>query len=107
AVPLPRSRPIPTAGAQVPISVEPATPSACLLRLTPALAVASALPTLTGPGECGVEDVVRLEAVVLADKTQIAITPPATVRCSFAEALAHWVREDVAPTVRAFGAPLK
>ena len=25
----------------------------------------------------------------------------------FAEAIAHWVREDVAPAVRALGAPLK
>jgi hypothetical protein len=47
-----------------------------------------------------VEDVVRLEAVVLADKSKVTLTPPATVRCTFAEAIVQWVREDVAPRVR-------
>jgi len=60
-----------------------------------------------GPGECVVDDVVRLEAVRLADKTQVAVTPPAIVRCSFAEAIVHWVREDVVPVVRSLGGALK
>ena len=46
---------------------------------------------------------VRLEAVVLADKSRVAVTPPATVRCDLAEAVARWVREDVAPAVRRLG----
>jgi hypothetical protein len=54
-----------------------------------------------------VEDVVRLEAVVLRDKTRVALTPPAIVRCTFAEAIVQWVREDVAPAVRPLGAPLR
>jgi hypothetical protein len=82
-------------------SAEPAPPSACRLRLTAELAVAPSLPPLIGAGECGVEDVVRLEAVWLPDKTRVAMTPPATMRCSFAEAIVHWVREDVAPAVHA------
>ena len=52
------------------------------------------------------EDVVRLEAVVLADKSRVALTPPATVRCSFAEAIVYWVREDVVPAVRSLDAVL-
>jgi len=40
-----------------------------------------------GPGECAVDDAVRLEAVWLADKTRVTVTPPAVVRCSFAEAI--------------------
>jgi hypothetical protein len=71
------------------------------------LAVAPSLPALVGPGECSVEDVVRLEAVWLADKTRVAVAPPAILRCNFAEAIVHWVREDLAPVVRAFGGPLK
>jgi hypothetical protein len=62
---------------------------------------------LVGAGECGAADVVQLEAVVLPDHTRVAVTPPAILRCTFAEAVVHWVREDVAPAVRELGAPLK
>jgi hypothetical protein len=126
-VPLPRPRPAQAAGQppaqQAPSQVvppaqdasapeesmpkEPAPPSACRLRLTSELAVAPSLPALIGPGECGVEDMVRLEAVVLADKTRVAVSPPATLRCSFAEAIVHWVREDIAPAVRSLDATLR
>jgi hypothetical protein len=58
-------------------------------------------------GECGIEDGVRLEAVFLRDKTRVALTPPAIVRCTFAEAIVQWVREDLAPGVRSLGAPLR
>jgi hypothetical protein len=114
-VPLPRPRPAqaataPTSDASTPEEPAPdkaAPPSACRLRLTAELAVAPSLPPLVGAGECGVEDVVRLEAVWLTDKTRVAVTPPATLRCSFAEAIVAWVREDVAPAVRPLGARLK
>jgi hypothetical protein len=117
AVPLPRPRPAqaPTAPAQAP-SVPPTEtadtdapppPSACRLRLTTQLAIAPSLPPLAGPGECGVDDVVRLEAVVLPDKRRVAVMPPATLRCTFAEAIVHWVREDVTAAVRSLKATLK
>jgi len=118
AVPLPRPRP--TQAPNVPPAPSPTVsqaetaepdssppPSACRLRLTTELAIAPSLPPLTGPGECGVDDVVRLEAVVLPDKRRVALTPPATVRCTFAEAIAHWVREDVTAAVRSLKATLK
>jgi hypothetical protein len=89
------------------VAEEAATPSACRLRLTAELAVAPSLPALTGPGECSVEDAVRLEAVWLVDKTRVAVTPPAIVRCTFAEAIVHWVREDVASAVRSLGSALR
>jgi hypothetical protein len=117
AVPLPRPRPRSAPSAPATVAVpdtlqaekpqEPAPPSACRLRLTAELAVAPSLPPLVGAGECGVEDVVRLEAVWLSDKTRVAVTPPATLRCSFAEAIVHWVREDVAPAVHALDAALR
>jgi len=109
-IPLPRPRPADIARPEPPAEAsaeEPAPPSACRLRLTAELAVAPSLPALVGPGECSVEDVVRLEAVWLADQTRVAVTPPAILRCSFVEAIVHWVREDLAPAVRAFGGPLK
>jgi hypothetical protein len=115
AVPLPRPRPAQAPGAEPPPAQAPETseaeepppPSACRLRLTAELAVAPSQPPLVGRGECGVEDVVRLEAVVLRDKTRVAVTPPAIVRCTFAEAIVQWVREDLAPAVRPLGAPLR
>jgi hypothetical protein len=115
AVPLPRPRPAQAPGAEPPAAQAPAAseaeepppPSACRLRLTAELAVAPSLPPLVGPGECGVDDVVRLEAVVLRDKSRVALTPPAIVRCTFAEAIVQWVREDLAPAVRPLGAPLR
>jgi hypothetical protein len=82
-------------------------PSACRLRLTDDLALAPSLPSIEGPGECGADDVVRLEAVVLANKSRVAITPPAVLRCSLAEAIIHWVREDVAPAAHSLEAALK
>ena len=115
AVPLPRPRPAQAPGAEPPPAQapeaseaeEPPPPSACRLRLTAELAVAPSQPPLVGRGECGVEDVVRLEAVVLRDKSRVAVTPPAIVRCTFAEAIVQWVREDLAPAVRPLGAPLR
>jgi hypothetical protein len=102
-VPLPPPRPALPAAPPAQATEAPAPPSACFLRLTPRLAIASALPGVNGAGGCGAEDVVRLEAVVLVDKTRVAVTPPAVVRCDLAEALARWVREDVAPAVRRLG----
>ena len=115
AVPLPRSRPAQAPGAQPPAarpaeaseSEEPPPPSACRLRLTAELAVAQSAPPVVARGECGIEDGVRLEAVFLRDKTRVALTPPAIVRCTFAEAIVQWVREDLAPAVRNLGAPLR
>ena len=115
AVPLPRPRPAQAPGAEPPAAQAPAAseaeepppPSACRLRLTAEWAVAPSLPPLVERGECGVDDVVRLEAVVLRDKTRVALTPPAIVRCTFAEAIVQWVREDLAPAVRPLGAPLR
>ncbi|HEY7663043.1 MAG TPA: extensin family protein [Xanthobacteraceae bacterium] len=86
---------------------EAAPPSACRLRLTGELAVAPSLPALGGTGECAVEDAVLLEAVLLPDKTRVAVVPPASARCTFAEAIVHWVREDVAPLARSLGAALR
>jgi hypothetical protein len=115
AVPLPRSRPAQAPVAEPPTArpaetsepEEPPPPSACRLRLTAELAVAQSAPPVVARGECGIEDGVRLEAVFLRDKTRVALTPPAIVRCTFAEAIVQWVREDLAPAVRNLGAPLR
>ena len=84
----------------------PPTPSACQMRLEP-VAVFRPVPPLTGPGECGAADAVLLESVILPDKAQVAVTPPATLRCEMAEAVAIWIRQDVAPAALKLGAPLR
>jgi hypothetical protein len=94
-IPLPRPRP------------QAEEPSACRLRLTPALAIAPSLPAISGPGECGGPDLVRLEVIVLPDETRVALTPPAILRCTMAEAIVHWVRDDVAPAAGRLGTPVK
>jgi hypothetical protein len=105
-IPLPRPRPEPPAVAAAEEAKE-AEPSACRLRLTSDIAIAPSLPPITGPGECGAPDVVRLEAVVLADRSQVALSPTAILRCTMAEAVAGWVREEAAPRLHEHGASLK
>jgi hypothetical protein len=86
---------------------EPSPLSACRLRLTGELASAPSVPAIEGPGGCGADDVVQLEAVVLPDRRRIAVTPPAILRCELAEAIVQWVREDVAPAARLLKSALK
>jgi hypothetical protein len=86
----------------------PATPppSACRLALTEAIAIAPSIPDIHGPGGCGGEDLVRLEAVVLPDKRQVAVKPAAILRCAMASALADWVRTDIAPMAVGLGSAI-
>ncbi len=100
-VPLPRPRP-----ASAPVI--PAEPSPCQLRLTATgHVVFAALPPLAGPGACGAPDVVRLEAVVMPDRSRVALEPPPTLRCTFAAAIGEWVRDDIGPAAAGLGAPLR
>jgi hypothetical protein len=84
----------------------PAKPSACQMRLAK-LAAFKPIPMLVGPGECGATDAVILDAVILPDLAKVAVTPPATMRCSLAEEIATWVRDDIAPAALKLGAPLR
>jgi len=84
-----------------------AAPSDCDLQLAK-IAIVQPLGELIGPGECGARDAVRLEGVILPDKAKVAVTPPATLRCTMAREIAAWVRGDVAPAAaKTFGAPLR
>ena len=88
------------------VSPAAAKPSACQARLAK-LAVFQPLPTLVGPGECGAVDAVLLDSVILRDKTKVPLSPAATLRCTMAEEVANWVRDDVAPAALKLGAPLR
>ena len=103
-IPLPPPRPtIPTPSE---IAGEPPAPSACQLRLISDVAVVDPVPHIAGANGCGVEDPVRLSAVMTKEKVRVAITPPAIMRCMTAEAIVHWIRDDVAPIAATLGAPL-
>jgi hypothetical protein len=81
----------------------PPPPSACRLALTEAIAIAPSIPAISGPGGCGGDDLVRLEAVVLPDNKHVAVKPAAILRCTMAAAIADWVRSDVAPLAQSLG----
>ncbi|MGJ4946151.1 extensin family protein [Bradyrhizobium sp. HKCCYLS1011] len=84
----------------------PPPPSACRLALTEDVAIAPSVPPIHGPGECGGDDLVRLEAVVLPDKKRVTLTPAATMRCTMATEIANWVRSDVVPEVAKLGSAI-
>jgi hypothetical protein len=65
------------------------------------------LPVIAGSGECGAVDAVLLQSVILPDQAKVAVAPPATLRCTMAEEVARWLREDVAPAALKLGAPLR
>ena len=79
AVPLPRPRPAEApANPDKPAEQAPA-PSACRLALTEEIAIAPSIPPITGPGERGGTDLVRLEAIVMPDnKGRVTLTHAAT-----------------------------
>ncbi|CCD84088.1 conserved protein of unknown function [Bradyrhizobium sp. ORS 285] len=80
--------------------------SACRQALTEEIAIAPSIPPIKGPGACGGDDLVRLEAVVLPDKRRVALTPAATMRCTMATAVANWVRSDLVPLAARLGSPI-
>jgi hypothetical protein len=120
-IPLPRPRPEeaptapegPTVEGKAPADkpAEPAAPpkrqvSACRVALTEEIAIAPSIPDIHGPGGCGGEDLVRLEAIVLQDKRKVQVKPAAILRCSMASAIADWVRSDMAPLAESLGSTI-
>lgn len=121
SVPLPKPRPAdapatesqkPAAGQQTPAETDkpaeqaalsPPPPSACRVALSEQIAIAPSIPAIHGAGGCGGEDLVRLEAVVLPDKHQVAVKPAAILRCTMASAIADWIRTDMAPLAASLG----
>jgi hypothetical protein len=81
-------------------------PSACRLALSEEIAIAPGIPDIHGPGGCGGEDLVRLEAVVLPDGHRVAVKPAAILRCTMASAIADWIRSDVAPLAAGLGSAI-
>jgi hypothetical protein len=74
-------------------------PTDCDRRIAK-IAVVTPVPHLTGPGACGGDEMVRIDGILLSDHSEVAIKPAARLRCTMAEQLALWVRDDVAPRVK-------
>jgi hypothetical protein len=64
------------------------------------------VPIRAEPAQCARFDMVRLERIAMPDEKFVAVTPPPQVRCTMAEAIAHWVRDDVGAVAAELGAPL-
>jgi hypothetical protein len=80
------------------------------VRLSPDRAVFKPLGDLTsspdGPA-CGAPDAVLLQRIILEDRAEVTVEPPATLRCEMAEAITEFVRHDLAPAAAALGSPLR
>jgi hypothetical protein len=105
-VPLPRARPVDIPGDQSSNPRTEAVVSPCRSRLAE-VAAFKPLPPITGPGDCTATDVVALDAVLLSDNHRVIFSPTATLRCPMAEAVAYWVRNDVAPIIATLGKSLR
>ena len=93
-------------GGAVAQTAQEEAPTACQMRLSSDRAVFKTLGALEGPAGCGGPDVIYLERIILPDRTEVAIEPPATLRCETAEAIASFVRQDLAPAAAAMGSAL-
>jgi len=80
--------------------------SPCQSRLAE-IAAFKPLPPITGLGDCTATDVVELAAVLLPNNHRVNFSPTAILRCPMAGAVAHWVRNDVAPTITTLGKSLR
>jgi hypothetical protein len=115
-IPLPRPRPPiwlqprtfveAVAGLDFDASDVSSAPTPCDERLA-TMAEIEPVPRLIGPGACGGRDMVRLDAVWLADRTRIAMNPAPVLRCAMAESLAAWVHDEAAARAAALGANLR
>ena len=104
-VPLPRERP-PVLEDQTSASKIGSERSPCQLQLSE-IAEFKSMPPITGPGECTATDVVNVSAVVLPDNHRVVFSPVVTLQCSMAAVVAHWIRDDVAPTLDALDMSLR
>ena len=111
-VPLPQPRPSITQTADAPtlpavaVETEHGPPTDCDKRLA-AMAVFTPKPTLAGPGACGGEDLIELDAVLLADGSRVAIAPKPTLRCDMVESFAAWLRDEAVPRLKPLNSPLR
>nr|WP_281502951.1 extensin family protein [Ancylobacter crimeensis] len=102
--PAPGTAPPRNAGAPI---AAPTLAKACPALAASGIAVfAPAPPPPTPFAGCGADKPVLLQGVKASNGRIIAFEPAALLRCDMADAVAHWVREDVEPLVGQLGSPL-
>lgn len=118
AVPLPRPRPPAppawveprsfreAAGPDFDTAAVTATLSECDERLAK-IAQVEPMPRLIGPGACGGDGMVRIDAVLLPGDKRVEVRPASYLRCPMAEQLAVWVRNEAASRAAVLGAALQ
>ena len=104
-IPVPRERPPVLEDQTLAPKIE-SERSPCQLQLSE-IAEFKPVPPITGPGECTATDVVNVNAVLLPDNHRVVFSPVVTLQCSMAEVVAHWIRDDVAPTLDTLGMSLR
>ena len=92
--------------AKVPDGVQPAVPGSAPPFRMDVPCKQNPVPDINGPGGCGGEDLVRLEAVVLPDKRKVPLKPAAVLRCRMATAIADWIRSDMVPIAARLGSQI-
>lgn len=113
AVPILQPRPSPDDGASRPsaASAPPADartvgpPSACFQDLV-RIARVKPVPPISDDRGCSADDLVELQAALTPSGQQIALTPPATLRCSMARAVTDWIRDEAVQLAAELGALL-
>jgi hypothetical protein len=71
--------------------------------LTDHRVIGEGLAPIAEAGGCGIAAPLRIDAIMLADGTKVALSPQVTLRASLASAIADWVRDDLAPAIAAKG----
>lgn len=113
-VPLPRPRPPlwieprsfrEAAGPDFDVAAVTAAPTECDHRMEDIAAV-ELMPRLAGPDACGGSDMLRLDAVIRPGGARIELKPAPLLRCPFAESIAAWLHDEVAPRIDKLGAVL-
>lgn len=61
--------------------------------------VAGSLAPIIEQHGCAIVAPLRVQAIVLADRTKVILSPAVTMRASLASAFADWLREDLAPAL--------
>ena len=67
---------------------------------------ADRIPAISEPGGCSIPLPLKLSAILLQTGSTVAFDPPVTVRCSLADALSDWVRQDLVPLLSTRGGGL-
>lgn len=100
---------IPTLNVQAPHAAVVASPedtAVCDRLLASGKVKAEHIPAIADPGGCEIPLPLKLSAILLQTGSSVAFDPPVTVRCSLADALSDWVRQDLVPLLASRGGGL-